>query len=59
MQTIRISKTADRQCKCTVATKVTPEELEILNAMAEVSGLSRYNLIRSIIRATISKVKGT
>lgn len=59
MQTIRVSKTADRQCKCTVATKVTPEELEILNAMADATGLSRYNLIRLIIRAAISKAKGT
>lgn len=43
-------------CSCTAATKLRPEELEVLDAMADTVGLSRYLFIREILRQQIRKV---
>ena len=43
-------------CSCTAATKLRPDELEALDAMAETVGLSRYLYIREILRQQIRKV---
>ena len=43
-------------CTCTAATKLRADELEILDAMADTVGLSRYRYIREILRQQIEKV---
>lgn len=43
-------------CSCTAATKLRPEEIEVLDAMADTVGLSRYLFIREILRQQIRKV---
>lgn len=53
MLTTRIAKNRETGSSCTIATKVTAEEREVLEAMAEQVGMSRYSMVREILRAAI------
>ena len=50
-----LSKIRDPGCSVTAATKIRPDEAELLDALAASLGLTRYELIRKWIRYGISK----
>lgn len=55
MLTKRIARNRETGSSCTIATKMTDEERELLEAMAAQVGMSRYTMVREILRAAIER----
>lgn len=55
MLTTRIAKNRETGSCCTIATKMTEEERELLEAMASQVGMSRYSMVREILRTAIER----
>lgn len=50
-----VSKIRDPGCSVTAATKIRPDEAEVLDALAGSLGLTRYELLRRWIRDGLSR----
>ena len=55
MNGTRYSKTRDTGSTAPVATKLTPQEVESLDALAASLGMSRYEFIRHTLRNSLAK----
>lgn len=53
----RCSKYRETGSTVTAATKLTPEESEELDALAAEWGVSRYEMIRTMIRGTLRRMR--
>lgn len=49
----RMARSTEPGSCCTVATKMAPEELDALDAMAAAVSMSRYQLVRELLRQHI------
>ena len=50
-----VSKIRDPGCSVTAATKIRPDEAEVLDALAASLGMTRYELLRRWIRDGLSR----